>query len=171
LHFARAAARHRSGQRNRDRDHDGCEGRDLSRVRIDAGRKGGILPGRISSGRDRLLCRCRRQHAVIPFNASTPILYYNKNLFRAAGLDPEIAPKTWARSARRRSGCVRPGGLRVHHLLAVMDQRREFLGIHNLPISNQGQRLRCLDAVLAFNNPVMVRHIAQLAEWQAAKVF
>jgi sn-glycerol 3-phosphate transport system substrate-binding protein len=31
-----------------------------------------------------------------PFNASTPILYYNKNLFRAAGLDPEIAPKTWA---------------------------------------------------------------------------
>ena len=24
-----------------------------------------------------------------PFNASTPILYYNKNLFRAAGLDPE----------------------------------------------------------------------------------
>src|ERR1700722_9839081 len=30
-----------------------------------------------------------------PFNASTPILYYNKNLFRAAGLDPEVAPKTW----------------------------------------------------------------------------
>ena len=31
-----------------------------------------------------------------PFNASTPILYYNKDLFRAAGLDPEVAPKTWA---------------------------------------------------------------------------
>src|ERR1700719_3585833 len=30
-----------------------------------------------------------------PFNASTPILYYNKDLFRAAGLDPEAAPKTW----------------------------------------------------------------------------
>ncbi len=30
-----------------------------------------------------------------PFNASTPILYYNKDLFRAAGLDPEVAPKTW----------------------------------------------------------------------------
>src|SRR3954469_10401999 len=26
-----------------------------------------------------------------PFNASTPILYYNKNLFRTAGLNPEIA--------------------------------------------------------------------------------
>ena len=30
-----------------------------------------------------------------PFNASTPILYYNKDLFRAAGLDPEAPPKTW----------------------------------------------------------------------------
>src|ERR1700680_3876771 len=30
-----------------------------------------------------------------PFNASTPILYYNKNLFRTAGLDPETVPKTW----------------------------------------------------------------------------
>src|ERR1700704_1026018 len=28
-----------------------------------------------------------------PFNASTPILYYNKDMFRAAGLDPEMAPK------------------------------------------------------------------------------
>jgi len=31
-----------------------------------------------------------------PFNASTPILYYNKTLFRSAGLDPEKPPKTWA---------------------------------------------------------------------------
>src|SRR3954463_976438 len=31
-----------------------------------------------------------------PFNVSTPILYYNKDLFRAAGLDPEVPPKTWA---------------------------------------------------------------------------
>jgi sn-glycerol 3-phosphate transport system substrate-binding protein len=31
-----------------------------------------------------------------PFNVSTPILYYNKDMFRSAGLDPEVAPKTWA---------------------------------------------------------------------------
>ena len=30
-----------------------------------------------------------------PFNASTPILYYNKEQFRKAGLDPAVAPKTW----------------------------------------------------------------------------
>src|ERR1700749_4975008 len=39
-----------------------------------------------------------------PFNSSTPILYYNKDLFRSAGLDPDVPPKTWpeiGRAAKR----------------------------------------------------------------------
>ncbi|WP_116085221.1 ABC transporter substrate-binding protein [Tropicimonas sp. IMCC34011] len=31
----------------------------------------------------------------IPFQRSTPVLYYNKDAFRAAGLDPESPPETW----------------------------------------------------------------------------
>jgi sn-glycerol 3-phosphate transport system substrate-binding protein len=31
----------------------------------------------------------------IPFQRSTIVLYYNKELFKAAGLDPEKAPQTW----------------------------------------------------------------------------
>ncbi len=31
-----------------------------------------------------------------PFNSSTPIMYYNKDVFKKAGLDPETPPKTWA---------------------------------------------------------------------------
>lgn len=31
----------------------------------------------------------------MPFNSSTPILYYNKTAFKAAGLDPNVAPKTF----------------------------------------------------------------------------
>ncbi|HBT90243.1 MAG TPA: ABC transporter substrate-binding protein, partial [Ruminococcaceae bacterium] len=30
----------------------------------------------------------------MPFNSSTPLLYYNKDAFKAAGLDPEKPPKT-----------------------------------------------------------------------------
>src|SRR4051794_28370362 len=30
-----------------------------------------------------------------PFNSSTPVLYYNKDLYRKAGLDPDSPPKTW----------------------------------------------------------------------------
>ena len=78
-----------------------------------------------------------------PFNASTPILYYNKDLFRAAGLDPEVAPKTWpevgeAAKRLRAAGAV----LRLHHVLAVLDQCREFLGLPQSAARDQGQRVR-----------------------------
>lgn len=32
---------------------------------------------------------------VLPFNVSTPVMYYNKDAFKAAGLDPNSPPKTW----------------------------------------------------------------------------
>src|SRR6516225_2975452 len=31
----------------------------------------------------------------MPFNSSTPVLYYNKDAFKKAGLDPNTPPKTW----------------------------------------------------------------------------
>jgi sn-glycerol 3-phosphate transport system substrate-binding protein len=107
-----------------------------------------------------------------PFNASTPILYYNKNLFRAAGLDPEIAPKTWpdlgaAAKRLRASGAVCgfttswPSWINVEN----------FSAFHNLPISTRANGFGGLNAELNFNNPVVVRHIAQLAEWQTTKIF
>lgn len=30
-----------------------------------------------------------------PFNSSTPVLYYNKDAFKKAGLNPDQPPKTW----------------------------------------------------------------------------
>src|SRR5690606_9405539 len=32
----------------------------------------------------------------MPFNSSTPVMFYNKDLFEKAGLDPEQGPKTYA---------------------------------------------------------------------------
>src|SRR5437763_6160314 len=107
-----------------------------------------------------------------PFNASTPILYYNKNLFRAAGLNPEVAPKTWpevgaAAKRLRESGAVCgfttswPSWINVEN----------FSAFHNLPISTRANGFDGLDAVLTFNNPVLVRQIAQLAERQTDKSF
>ena len=31
----------------------------------------------------------------MPFNSSTPVMYYNKDAFEKAGLDPEKAPETF----------------------------------------------------------------------------
>jgi sn-glycerol 3-phosphate transport system substrate-binding protein len=107
-----------------------------------------------------------------PFNASTPMLYYNKDQFRAAGLDPEVAPQTWpevgaAAKRLRASGSV--CGLTTSWPSWINVEN--FSAFHNLPISTKANGFDGLDAVLTFNNPVMVHHIAQLAEWQTTKVF
>src|SRR4029078_773193 len=45
-----------------------------------------------------------------------------------------------------------------------------FSAFHNLPLATRGNGIGGLDAELTFNNPIVVRHIAQLAEWQTTKV-
>ena len=107
-----------------------------------------------------------------PFNASTPILYYNKDMFRAAGLDPEIAPKTWSEvgaAAKRLRAAGSACGFTTSWPSWINVEN--FSAFHNLPLSTEANGFGGLDAVLSFNNPLMVRHIAQLAEWQATKVF
>jgi sn-glycerol 3-phosphate transport system substrate-binding protein len=107
-----------------------------------------------------------------PFNASTPILYYNKDMFRAAGLDPALAPKTWPEvgaAAKRLRAAGAACGFTTSWPSWINVEN--FLAFHNLPIATKSNGLGGLDAVLNFNNPVMVRHIAQLAEWQQTKTF
>src|ERR1700719_820028 len=107
-----------------------------------------------------------------PFHASTPILYYNKDLSRGAGLDPEIAPKTWAEvgaAAKRLRASGTACGFTTSWPSWINVEN--FSAFHNLPIATRANGFDGLDAVLNFNNPVVVRHVAQLAEWQASKVF
>jgi sn-glycerol 3-phosphate transport system substrate-binding protein len=107
-----------------------------------------------------------------PFNASTPILYYNKNLFRAAGLDPEVAPKTWPEvgaAAKRLRAAGTMCGLTTSWPSWINVEN--FLALHNLPLATKSNGFGGLDAELTFNNPLLIRHIAQLAEWQTTKVF
>jgi sn-glycerol 3-phosphate transport system substrate-binding protein len=107
-----------------------------------------------------------------PFNASTPILYYNKQMFRAAGLDPETSPRTWpeigAASQRLRASGA-PCGFTTHWPSWINVEN--FSAVHNIPLATRANGLAGLDAFLVFNNSLEVRHIAQLAEWQRAKVF
>src|SRR6195952_3946422 len=107
-----------------------------------------------------------------PFNASTPILYYNKDLFRAAGLDPEVAPKTWPEvgaAAKRLRAAGAPCGFTTAWPSWVHVEN--FSAYHNLPIATRANGLGGLDAELIFNNPLVVPNIAQLADWQTTKVF
>jgi sn-glycerol 3-phosphate transport system substrate-binding protein len=107
-----------------------------------------------------------------PFNASTPILYYNKELFRKAGLNPEVAPKTWpelgaAAQRLRVSGVA--CGFTTHWPSWVNVEN--FSAVHDVPIATKSNGFGGLDTALTINNPLVVRHIAKLAEWQKTKVY
>jgi sn-glycerol 3-phosphate transport system substrate-binding protein len=107
-----------------------------------------------------------------PFNVSTPILYYNKDLFRLAGLDPESPPKTWPEVGEAAKK-LRAAGVACGFTTSWPSwvNVESFLALHNLPIATRANGFGGYDAVLVFNSPLMVRHVAQLAEWQKTRIF
>ncbi|MFT4275531.1 MAG: sn-glycerol-3-phosphate ABC transporter substrate-binding protein UgpB [Rhodopseudomonas sp.] len=107
-----------------------------------------------------------------PFNASTPILYYNKTLFRRAGLDPDKPPLTWPEvgtMAKRLRDAGAACGFTTSWPSWVNVEN--FSAYHNLPLATRSNGLGGLDAELVFNNPTVVRHVAQLADWQKTKIY
>ena len=107
-----------------------------------------------------------------PFNASTPILYVNKDHFRLAGLDPDTSPKTWpelAAAAEKLRAAGVACGFTTHWPSWVNIEN--FSAWHNLAIASAANGLAGLDATLAIDNPVLTKHVAALADWQTTKLF
>ena len=107
-----------------------------------------------------------------PFNVSTPILYYNKDEFRKAGLDPATPPKTWpeieaAGKALRASGMA--CGFTTHWPSWVNVE--SFSARHDIPFASASNGLGGLEAMLVISNPLLQRHIEKLSEWQKTKLF
>jgi sn-glycerol 3-phosphate transport system substrate-binding protein len=102
----------------------------------------------------------------MPYNSSTPVLYYNKEAFQAAGLDPESPPKTWqefdaALDALQASGSGCPFTTTWQSWIHL----ENFSAWHNVPFATQANGFGGLDATLVFNGPTQVRHIQQLGDW------
>jgi sn-glycerol 3-phosphate transport system substrate-binding protein len=108
----------------------------------------------------------------MPFNSSTPVVYWNKDAFKKAGLDPDKAPKTWAEtfSAAKK---LRRSGLSCGFTAAWVSwtQIENFSAWHNLPIATDANGLGGPGAKLEINNPVVTKHIADLAQAEKDKSF
>ncbi len=107
-----------------------------------------------------------------PFNASTPILYYNKDLFRKAGLDPNMPPKTFAdleSAAKALQAAGVPCGFTTEWPSYM--QFENFSAYHNRPIATEENGLGGLGASLELNGPLQVRHLQNLVNWQKTKLF
>jgi sn-glycerol 3-phosphate transport system substrate-binding protein len=101
----------------------------------------------------------------LPFNNSTAILYYNKDAFKKAGLDPTKPPKTWPEvfaDAKKIRAAGYPCGFTNSWMSWI--EIEQFSAWHNLPIGTKANGMEGTDTVLTFNNPVVVRHIANLVK-------
>lgn len=103
-----------------------------------------------------------------PFNSSTPIMYYNRDVFEEAGLDPEQPPQTWqemeAFSAQiQESGAARCGFTSSWPSWVMLEN---FSAMHNLPLGTLENGFGGIETELNFNNEHVARHWDNLKAWQ-----
>lgn len=105
----------------------------------------------------------------MPFNSSTPVLYYNKELFAKAGV---TAPKTW-QEVETVSQKLLDSGVKCGFTTSWQSwvQLENFSARHNLPFASQANGFAGMDTELKFNGPAQVAHIEKMSEWQQNGIF
>jgi sn-glycerol 3-phosphate transport system substrate-binding protein len=112
------------------------------------------------------------QMLSFPFNSSTTVFYYNKDAFKAAGLDPEKAPVTWPEVALA-AAKLKSNGHKCPISIAWQGwtQLESFSAWHNVEFASKQNGLAGLDARLKINSPLHVRHIENLANMAKQGLF
>jgi sn-glycerol 3-phosphate transport system substrate-binding protein len=108
----------------------------------------------------------------MPFNSSTPILYYNKDAFSAAGLDPDHAPATWP-ELEAAAKAIQAAGYTCGFTTGWQSwvHLENFSAWHNVPFGSKSNGFGGSDAVFTFNGGPQAYHISKMAEWQKSKIF
>lgn len=117
----------------------------------------GAVAGYYSSNEGKLIS--------MPFNSSTPVLYYNKDAFKKAGLDPEQPPKTW-QELQAAAKKLRDAGQECGYTSSWPSWilLENFAAWHNIPFASQNNGFGGPSARLQLDNPLFVKHITFLAD-------
>jgi sn-glycerol 3-phosphate transport system substrate-binding protein len=109
---------------------------------------------------------------ALPFNSSTPVLYYNKAHFRRAKLDPDKPPRTWyempgvlGELLAAESECPYASSWPVWVHLENMS------AWHNQEFATRHNGYDGLDTRLSFNTQLMVRHVSMLSSWAKSRLY
>jgi sn-glycerol 3-phosphate transport system substrate-binding protein len=108
-----------------------------------------------------------------PFNSSSTVMWYNKDAFRKAGLNPDQPPKTWpdlfdAAKKLKASGHPNCGFATAWTTWVNVEQLSAW---HNVPLATKANGLDGFDTELKFNTPFHVRHLQNLVDLQKDKTF
>lgn len=108
-----------------------------------------------------------------PFNSSSAVMWYNKDAFKKAGLNPDAPPKTWpevfdAAKKLKAAGHATCGFSTAWITWLMIEQ---FSAWHNLPIGTKANGMDGFDTEFKFNSPTHVKHLQNLVDLQKDKTF
>jgi len=106
----------------------------------------------------------------MPFNSSTPVLYYNKDMFANAGI--KSAPKTWKEMGEVSQKLLDAGAhCGFTTTWQSWTQIENFGARNNVAMADNNNGFGGLDTKFTFNKPAFVKHINQMREWSKTDIF
>ncbi len=99
----------------------------------------------------------------MPFNSSTPVLYYNKAVLAEAGVEP---PKTWEEFETVAATLKDAGYIALSQSHTPWIFSENFQSRHNLPMADKNNGYDGPATKIAYNNEHLRMHFAKLAEWK-----
>ena len=112
------------------------------------------------------------QMLSLPFNSSTTVFHYNKDAFKAAGLNPDSPPTTWPEVALA-AAKLKASGHKCPFTTSWQSwtQLESFSAWHNVEFATQRNGFNGLNTRLAVTTPLHVRHIENLANMAQQGLF
>lgn len=109
----------------------------------------------------------------MPFNSSSTVMWYNKDSFKRAGLDPDQPPKTWpdvfeAAKKLKANGHPNCGFGNAWVTWVNLEQLSAW---HNVPLASKANGMDGFDTELKFNSPLHVKHLQSLVDLQKDKTY
>ncbi len=99
----------------------------------------------------------------LPFNSSTPLLYYNKEAFAEAGVD--APPKTWEEFEAIAPKLKEAGYVALAQSHSPWIFSENFHSRHNLQMATGNNGYDSTDVKLLYNNEHMKMHWSKVKEW------
>lgn len=106
------------------------------------------------------------QMLSFPYNASTPVMYVNRDMLQNAGIDPNTDLSTWE-AVGPVLDQLKAAGVSCPFTTAWQSwaHLESFSAYHDLPFATKANGFEGFDTELTFNGPVQVQHITMLGEW------
>ncbi len=112
------------------------------------------------------------QMLSFPFNSSTTVFHYNRDAFKAAGLDPNKPPTTWPEVAAA-AAKLKAAGHKCPFTTSWVSwtQLESFSAWHNVLFSTLNNGFGGTGTRLAIDTPLHLRHIENLANMAQQGLF